>query len=36
MVSQIEIISKERVDTYIKEAARLAGYEEGFGLLVAT
>ena len=32
MVSQIELISEERVDTYIKEAARLAGYEEGFGV----
>ena len=32
MVSQIEIISEERVNNYIKEAARLAGYEEGFGI----
>ena len=32
MVSQIEIISEERVNNYIKEAARLAGYEEGFGV----
>ena len=32
MVSQIEIISEERVTNYIKEAARLAGYEEGFGI----
>ena len=32
MVSQIEIISPERIDNYIKEAARLAGYEEGFGI----
>ena len=32
MVSQIEIISEERVDNYIKEAARFAGYEEGFGV----
>ena len=32
MVSQIEIISEERVNNYIKEAAHLAGYEEGFGI----
>jgi len=32
MVSHIEIISEERVDNYIKEAARFAGYEEGFGV----
>ncbi len=32
MISQIEIISEERVDIYVKEAARLAGYEDGFGV----
>jgi len=31
-MSQVEIISSERIDNYIKEAARLAEYQEGFGI----
>jgi site-specific DNA recombinase len=33
MVQVGEVISKERLDRYIVEAARAAGYEEGFGLI---
>jgi hypothetical protein len=31
-MTQVEIISAERIDNYIKEAARLAEYQEGFGI----
>ena len=29
---QIEIIKEERLDNYIKEAARIAGYKDSFGI----
>ena len=32
MISQIEMIKEERLDNYIREAARIAGYEQGFGV----
>jgi len=33
MVQPAEVMSKERLDRYITEAAKAAGYEEGFGVL---
>ncbi len=32
MVQTAEVMSRERLDQYIKEAAKTAGYEEGFGI----
>ena len=34
MVQPAEDMSKERLGRYIKEAAKAAGYEEGFGVPV--
>ena len=34
MVHHVEVMSKERLDRYITEAAKTAGYEEGFGVRV--
>src|SRR4030042_4972932 len=33
MVQPAEVMNKERLDRYITEAAKAAGYEEGFGVL---
>jgi len=33
MVQTAEVMSRERLDLYITEAAKAAGYEEGFGIL---
>jgi hypothetical protein len=32
-MTQVEIIKEERLDNYIKEAAHIANYEEGFGII---
>lgn len=32
MLRDKEVMSQERLDNYIEEAARAAGYEEGFGV----
>ena len=32
MVQTTEVMSRERLDQYIREAAKTAGYEEGFGV----
>ena len=32
MVISTELMSQERLDRYIKEAAQSAAYEEGFGI----
>jgi hypothetical protein len=31
-MTPVEIIKEERLDNYIKEAARISGYEDGFGI----
>jgi len=31
-MTQVEIIKAERLDNYIKEAAHIANYEDGFGI----
>ena len=36
MVISIVIMSQERLDRYIKEAAQSAAYEEGFGFKAVT
>ena len=35
MVQSVEVVSKERLEGYIREAAKAAGYEQGFGVRVA-
>ena len=32
MVQTAEVMSRERLENYITEAAKTAGYEEGFGV----
>ena len=32
MVQVAEVMNRERLDRYIEEAAKAAGYEEGFGV----
>ena len=32
MVTMTEVMPRERLDRYIEEAARVAGYQEGFGV----
>jgi hypothetical protein len=33
MVQTMEVMSRERIDRYVSEAAKAAGYEEGFGVM---